>query len=83
VASQPGRQQEDEAERADAREVVAEQRFEPAGVGGLLGGAPVAEKCVDAVSHGIVRFSGVAQVGEGRPACVLFSSGQLLSSRLS
>src|SRR5262252_5413134 len=46
VASQPGLPGEDEAERADAGEVVGEQLFEPAGVGGLLGGAPLAEERV-------------------------------------
>src|SRR5258708_7961013 len=38
VADLPG---EGEAEWADASEVVGEQRFEPFGVTGLLGGAPL------------------------------------------
>src|SRR5258708_40143891 len=48
-----------EAERADAGEVAGEQRFDPSGVAGLLGGAPLAGEAADAVSHGWFPFSRV------------------------
>ena len=67
----------EEAERADASEIAGEQRFEPFGIPGLLGGGPLVEERADVVSHGdsFLTGSGVAGIrhrrnlgrGPGRP----------------